>query len=175
MNISNYTWHALYCKPQLELRLAHDLGTMGMRAIVPADTRWTVSRRGGKLRRVRFIPVFPRYIFTGFPAVPNWEELRERLPAIHGYMSFGRGPAMLRLEDAQWLLELRERLRGAEEPKPLEKNLKPGDKVRVARGVLAGQVLTVNDVDAKKIHTFREFLGGMRLVQIALADLAPMV
>ena len=173
--LQNYTWHAVYCWPQRELATAHELGAMGMMTIVPADKLWRVKRRGVELKRVRHKPVFPRYIFTGFAERPNWELLRERIQTVQGYMSFGRGPQQLKLADVEWLFRLRETLRGAEEPKPFEQMLKPGDKVRVARGPLAGQILTVDDVDAKKIHTFREFLGAMRLVQIPLGNLASIV
>ena len=173
MNLADYTWHALWCRPQLEMATAYRFGAMGLAYIVPVEKRWEEVRAGRTRKRLRTIPVFPRCVFTGFRDPPNWFALQERVPAYQGYLTFGRGPEKFKLADMEWLWQLRKQLLGEEEPKPFADSIKPGDKVRVARGVLAGQVLTVNEVDAKKIHTFKEFLGGMRIVQISLADLAP--
>ena len=173
MNLADYTWHAVYCRPQFELKTAYRLGALDIRYIVPAEKKWVEVGPGSKKKREKASIVFPMYVFAGFSRIPHWQELRERIPTIYGYMEFGRGPEPLRLEDVEWLAHLRDRLLGAEQPRPFEETLEPGAQVRVIRGPLTGQVLTVNDADAKKIHTFREFLGAMRLVEISIADLAP--
>lgn len=174
MNLADYTWHALFCPPNQELKTGHELGSHGMPVVIPLDKDWR-ERPGAKhtTTLVR-VPVFPRYLFTGFRERPNWEGLRERFAAVQGYMAFGDGPAIIRIPDMEWLLELRERLAGRAKPAPFHEGIKPGDQVRVREGhLLAGDVITVNKVVSKEIHTFKDFLGGLVLVKISLGDLEP--
>lgn len=183
MNPADFTWHALYCAPKQELATAHKAGLMNIPCIVPGEKTWRDRKRvvklpGQKPRRVThevYTPVFPRYVFAGFPAKPNWELLRERVPAVQGYMAFGHGgPAILNFRDVQWLMELRDRLAGKAPPLPFAQTIKPGDKVKVApSSPFAGKVVTVDKVVAKEIHTMQEFLGGLVLVKIGIDQLEP--
>lgn len=172
MNLVEYTWHALYCPPNQELKTAHELGAHGFPVVIPLGKDWR-ERPGTTHTRVVKVPVFPRYLFTGFRERPNWLALRERFSALQGYMAFGGGPAIIKLSDMEWLMELRERLAGRVKPAPFHESIKAGDKVRIARGILQGNVVTVDKVVSKEIHTFKDFLGGLVLVKIPLGDLEP--
>ena len=172
MNLSDYTWHALFCPPGQELAVGHKLAPLGHPFVVPTEKAWR-DRPGTKLTRESSVAVFPRYVFTGFADAPNWELLRERVPALQGYMSFGQGPAVIKSSDMEWLMELRDRLAGKAKPIPFEQAIKAGDQVRIARGPLASTVITVDKVVSKEIHPFHHMLGGMVLVKIGLADVEP--
>lgn len=167
MNLADYTWHCLYCPPGRELIVCHDLWMHGHPGIVPAEKQWA-EKRGHT--RVTYKAVMPRYVFTGFKGVPNFETLRLKVPIIQGYMEFGNGPAVLKLEDMQWLYDLREQLRNRQ--RPVEAVIRIGDKVRVIHGPLNGQMIGVEEIVAKRIHTIREFLGAPRLFKVPLAHVA---
>lgn len=174
MNLADYIWHALYCPPNQELRTASDLVGLrcGLEVVVPVERRWRPKRAGSKLKREVSIPALPRYVFTGFPAAPNWQELRERVVTIQGFMAFGAGgPAKLPWEAVEWLFRLKRQYDGVEEPKPFSEAVKPGDRARVVGGAFAGHVVTVDKIVAKEIHTMQNLLGGMVLVKIGLANL----
>lgn len=174
MILSDYTWHALFCPPNQELATAHELWEeAGVPMIVPAAKNWREIRPGSKRTHIAMVPVFPRYLFTGFRSPPNWMALRERYSSIQGYMSFGAGPSIIKLSDMEWLRDLREELAGRKKPLPFEEAIRPGDQVKIARGTFAGHVVTVDKVVAKKIHAFKELLGGMVLVKISLGEVAP--
>lgn len=172
MNLADYTWHALFCPPNQELMTGHKLAPMGHPFIVPTEKKW--RERAKKLTREYSAPVFPRYVFTGFRDAPNWELLRERAPTIQGYMAFGAtGPATFKISDVQWLEDLRDRLAGKAQPVPFQEAVKPGDKVRVSAGPLASMIVTVDKIVSKEIHTFQQFMGGLVLVKIGLANVEP--
>ncbi len=175
MNLSDYVWHALFCPPNQELGMADKLWReCEIPIIVPAEKSWRPLRLGGQHTHIAQTAVFPRYLFTGFNERPNWEWLRERFPDIQGYMSFGGGPAIIKLSDMEWLMELRERLSGKEKPAPFQETVKPGDHVRIRSGhIFAGNTVIVDKVVSKEIHTFKDFLGGLVLVKISLADVEP--
>jgi transcription antitermination factor NusG len=166
MNLADYTWHAIYSAPQRELITAHDLGTHGMQFIVPAEKHW-VERRGRS--RVTYKPVMPRYVFTGFRNVPNWERLRELVPTMQGYMQFGEGPTKMKLDDVRWLQDLSDQLRGREKPAVVEDVIKIGDQVRVIHGPFTGMSLRVSDIVADRIHALKTFLGAPRILPIPIA------
>ncbi len=174
MNLSDYVWHALYCPPNKEVGMSTKLWEHSIPAVVPAEKDWRPIRPGGQHTRIARVAVFPRYVFTGFQEKPNWEWLRERFPDIQGYMSFGGGPAVIKLSDMEWLMELRERLAGKEKPTPFHETIKPGDQVRIRAGhIFAGNTVIVDRVVSKEVHTFKDFLGGLVLVKISLADVEP--
>jgi transcription antitermination factor NusG len=172
MNFAEYTWHALYCQPQKELAIEHDLWTREkLPTIVPAEKDW--QDKNGRTR-ITYRAVMPRYVFTGFRRQPDWEAFRKDFPQIQGYMQFGEGgPTKLSLADVRWLFDYREALRGRLRPTVVEGVIRVGEKVKVIHGPFSGQSVMVDKVVAQRIHTIQDFLGAPRLFKIPLADLAP--
>ncbi len=122
MNLSDYVWHALYCRPNKEIATADELRWLyGLETVIPAEKRWVEKRAGSKLRRQVWVPTMPRYIFAGFTDPPSWQAMRERVADLYGYMSFGEGgPSNLPLDAVEWLFRERDRMAGVSEPKPWE-------------------------------------------------------
>lgn len=174
MNLADYTWHALYCHPQREMKTARELRwAFGVETVIPAEKKW---RQRGRCKREVYLPAFPQYIFTGFLSPPNWQEIRERVSSVYGYMTFGiGGPSVLPVSAMRRLCDLHDEMAGKLEPKPFHETLKPGDQARVsaANAMLPGRIVTVSAVVSKEIHAYTEMLGGMVLVKIPLGKLEP--
>jgi transcription antitermination factor NusG len=166
-NIGEFTWYGLYCTPQHELATAYRLGRMGFGFIVPAEPKWTEK---GKHTRITYRPVMPMYVFTGFRETPHFDKLMKDVPHLHGYMQFGFGPSVLKLDDAKWLFGLSNRLRGLQQPDVVEDVIRIGDRVEVMRGPFFGQSFTADKIVADRIHAIKEYLGAPRLFKIPVAD-----
>lgn len=70
-------WYGFITPPQKEYTAAHILGCRGIPTFVPTETRWRSTNRYTKSRlqkEEQAFPVFPRYVFSGFPAgtEPPW-------------------------------------------------------------------------------------------------------
>jgi len=126
------SWYLIYCKPQQE-RIARDnLERQGYVVYLPlAPVR---RRRKGRIVRV-VDPIFPRYLFIYLSdRTDDWGPIRSTI-GVSSLVRFGQVPA--KIPDTLIKgLRVREDSNGVQEMP--ERGFKPGDKVRIAEGIMEG-------------------------------------
>jgi len=126
------SWYLIYCKPQQERVARDNLERQGYVIYLPLAP----VRRRKKGRTVRIIdPIFPRYLFINLSdQTDDWGPIRSTI-GVSSLVRFGQVPA--KIPDS-----LIEGLRAREDSEGIqeipEKGFKPGDKVRIAEGIMEG-------------------------------------
>ncbi len=126
------SWYLIYCKPQQE-RIARDnLERQGYVVYLPLAP----VRRRRKGRTVRIIdPIFPRYLFINLSdQTDDWGPIRSTI-GVSSLVRFGQVPAKIPDSLIEGL-RIREDSDGIQEIP--EQGFKPGDKVRIAEGIMEG-------------------------------------
>jgi transcription antitermination factor NusG len=127
-------WHVLHTRPRQEKAVAEVLDAAGVRFYLPCVRRTTVS--GGR-RRVSELPLFASYLFLHGP-----------LESVYFAVSTRRVVRAIEVPDQQRLARELDHVRTAiESGAALERHagLRPGTRVRVARGPLRGVEGTVEE------------------------------
>ncbi len=126
------SWYLIYCKPQQE-RIARDnLERQGYVVYLPLAP----VRRRRKGRTMRIVdPIFPRYLFIYLSdQTDDWGPIRSTI-GVSALVRFGQIPAKIPDNLIQGL-RAREDSDGIQEIP--EQGFKPGDKVRIAEGIMEG-------------------------------------
>jgi len=125
-------WYLIYCKHQQE-RIARD-NLERQRYVVYLPLAPVRRRRKG--RTVRIVdPIFPRYLFINLSdQTDDWGPIRSTI-GVSSLVRFGQVPAKIPDSLIEGL-RLREDSDGIQEIP--ERGFKPGDKVRIAEGIMEG-------------------------------------
>ncbi|MCG6872649.1 MAG: transcription/translation regulatory transformer protein RfaH [Gammaproteobacteria bacterium] len=125
-------WYLVYSKPRGEELARVNLERQGFETYLPLVRQ--VRRRLGR-RRLQVEPLFPRYLFIRLDRVQdNWAPIRSTL-GVSQLVRFGEEPAIVPGE----LVEMvRQRADDAGIQDLPEAEFRPGQKVRVADGPMAG-------------------------------------
>ena len=124
-------WYLVYSKPQQERLALENLKRQGYASYLPLITNR--KRRNGRYASI-IEPMFPRYLFVNLSdETDNWGPIRSTI-GVANLVRFGMKAA--RVPDN--LIEvMREReVDGVQTLTPPD--FKPGDKVRIVEGVMAG-------------------------------------
>ena len=127
-----HAWYLVYTKPQQERVALENLERQGYASYLPL-VRVRRRRRGRYVKIVE--PMFPRYLFMHLSdETDNWSPIRSTI-GVSSLVRFGTLPA--RVPD-----DLIRTLRAREDPDGLQRleprEIKPGDRVRIVEGVMAG-------------------------------------
>jgi len=125
-------WYLVFSKPQRERAAVENLERQGYQAYLPQVRN---RRRVGGRYRSLIEPMFPRYLFIQLDDQnDDWGPIRSTI-GVANLVRFGVTPA--RLPDA--LVQL---MREREDEQGIQnlpaRELKPGDRVRIVEGVMAG-------------------------------------
>ena len=126
------SWYLIYCKPQQE-RIARDnLDRQNYIVYLPLAP----VRRRRKGRTVRIVdPLFPRYLFIYLSdQTDDWGPIRSTI-GVSTLVRFGQVPAKIPDSLIEGL-QVREDSDGIQEI--TERRFKPGDRVRIAEGIMEG-------------------------------------
>lgn len=126
-------WYLVYAKPRQEQVARENLERQGYETYLPLIRKLT--RRAGR-RVVSIGPMFPRYLFIRLDEhTDNWGPIRSTL-GVASLVRFGQLPARVP-EGLVAALRSREDEQGFQ-PSPASDELRPGARVRVLEGSLAG-------------------------------------
>ena len=126
------SWYLIYCKPQQE-RIARDnLDRQNYIVYLPLAP----VRRRRKGRTVRIVdPLFPHYLFIYLSdQTDDWGPIRSTI-GVSTLVRFGQVPAKIPDSLIEGL-QVREDSDGIQEI--TERRFKPGDRVRIAEGIMEG-------------------------------------
>ena len=126
------SWYLIYCKPQQERVAKDNLERQEYEVYLPLAP----VRRRRKGRTVRIIdPIFPRYLFINLSdQTDDWGPIRSTI-GVSSLVRFGQVPAKIP-DNLIEGLRIREDSDGIQ--KIPEQGFKPGDKVRIAEGIMEG-------------------------------------
>jgi transcriptional antiterminator RfaH len=124
-------WYALQAKPHKEVQVAHQLRQQRIEVCLPLVRAQRVNPRAAALR-----PYFPTYLFARLDLKAGRAHTVQWLPGLRRLVEFGGQPAVV---PDEFIAEIERRL---SEMRTVEASLvagfKPGDRVRIVRGPLAG-------------------------------------
>lgn len=162
-------WYLLQCKPRECDRALENLANQGYEAFLPRLTR-EVLRRGR--REVVREPLFPHYLFVRLSDVAdNWAPIRSTR-GVAGLVRFGELP----LAVPEPVVEaLRQREAATTGEAGVESLFRPGDRVRIVEGPLAGleAVLAARDGTERVILLIR-LLHQTQEVALPLTQVRPL-
>jgi transcriptional antiterminator RfaH len=144
-------WYALYTKPKQEYLVLEQLQQRGVEAFFPQF----VERRRGE-ERVRAL--FPNYLFVRVDLAVVGQSLLRWTPGLRGVVSFAGVPAHVPDEAIALVRKQLARLEAAGGfPKA---RFKPGERVRVTEGPLAGlEAVFQGPGPAERVRILIRFLG----------------
>jgi transcriptional antiterminator RfaH len=161
-------WYLVYCKPRQERVAVENLERQGYETYLPR-VRETRRRAGQRVKVIA--PLFPRYLFIHLDQqFDNWGPIRSTLGVV-SLVRFGQMPAHVPDE----LLEVLRRREDAEglhviEPRPL----KPGTRVRVTSGSLAGyEGIFLARTARERVVLLLDILGKATRTQMDALDIEP--
>ena len=138
-------WFGFQTPPLAELRAQAWLARRGVEAWFPTETAWRRLARGPRRKVSYERPVVPRYVFARFTGAPQWPALRECrwLTRV-----IGTGGLPMPMSDAVMarMAEVPGRLRALRRKAEEARTVRPGDRVRIRDGAMAGWVVEVTDV-----------------------------
>ena len=152
-------WYLIHTKPRQEEVALQNLERQGFTCYLPKITLHKVRRR--KLQAVTE-PMFPRYLFIHLGSDlkgASWSPIRSTL-GVSRMVQFGQAPA--RVSDG--LIQI---LRQREAAPPVTQPMKPGDRVVVTSGSLAGIEAAFQMTDGEgRVMVLLEILGRMLTVEV---------
>lgn len=154
-------WYAAHTKPQQERVALENLVRQGYGVYLPL-LKTLVSRRN--LQDVRFVPLFPRYIFFQ----PSHSEISiapvRSTKGVTNIVQFGGRLAVLQPRTLQNIRAF-ERHQNAAGLVELS-GLQPGEKILITAGPLAGLEGLVSAVSSKRVTVLMRLLGEQAQVQL---------
>ena len=160
--------------PQAEFKAQDQLkDKFGCHTLAPKEDKHRTYGRG-KHKRTKAYAIFTRYVFADFADWPGVDRLRTECDLLCGYVGFGRGPAILRPADVEFLKALNGEM--PLPPAPWHKALRPGDLMRVRRGIqhpFAEHEVLAEKVVADRIQGLVSVFGRMTTTWFSLADMEP--
>lgn len=142
-------WYIFVTAPQGEVAAGAWLRRNGVpECWFPTEPKWRRVPRG-KVRKVRyFAPVVPRYLFAVIDKEPNWDVLFARARGkLVGVVSCNGTPIPIPERDMMAMRQVPARLAAITEKRRIAAMIRPGDRVEIEDGPLAGWT-----VDVARIH-----------------------
>lgn len=125
-------WYLVYCKPRQELVAQTNLERQGYEIYLPMIRN---SKRSNGRRITCVEPLFPRYLFIHLAkGLDSWSPIKSTIGVSH-LVKFGLEPAKVPDNLVQTLMQQADE-GGIFDSKQME--LKPGDHVRIADGIMEG-------------------------------------
>jgi transcription antitermination factor NusG len=140
-------WHALITLPRREASAQAWLAQRGIEAWYPVETRWRVLRRGRVRRRPYEAVIVGGYIFARFRDEPVWEVVRE-CRFLRGVIAYDCRPIPITDEVMAQMAQVPARLEALRRREAERRLIRPGDRVVVTEGPLAGWTVDVHEVHA---------------------------
>ena len=155
-------WYLVYSKPQQEKVALENLLRQNYRAYLPLVK---LRRRLRGRRRTVIEPMFPRYLFLHLSDVnEDWGPVRSTR-GVSQMVRFGSVPAVVP-EDLLEALREREDESGIQ-PMP-EPNYRPGDRVRIADGLMAGyEGIFSSSTGKERVLLLLEIAGKSAKLQVS--------
>jgi transcriptional antiterminator RfaH len=162
------SWHAVHTQAHAEAKAAAHLARQGYDVYLPLGRRWRLHARQ---REIVFRPLFPRYLFVSFDVErTRWRSILSTIGVV-SLICHGEVPARM----PQGAVEA---IRNAEQAGEFDEagiiaRLKPGEKVRIARGPFAdltGQLQAL--VAADRVRVLLNILGRQVPTTVKLAEIA---
>lgn len=140
-------WYGFQTPPQKETSAQAWLDKRGIEAWFPTEHRKRKLARGKRAYVEYEGKIVPRYIFARFTGYPQWDVLREcrwlsRVIGVNGSPLPVDDEVMAQMEQVPQRLEI---IRQREKEK---RTISPGDKVRIASGIMEGWLVDVSAVHA---------------------------
>ena len=161
-------WYLVYSKPQQERLALENLNRQGYVSYLP-QMRARRRRQGRYVKVVE--PMFPRYLFIRLSdETDNWGPIRSTI-GVANLVRFGMQPA--RVPDALIeLLKSREDDEGIQRIEP--KELRPGDRVRIVEGVMAGyEAIFEAKTSKERVSVLLKIANTTARVQVSSHDIEP--
>lgn len=150
MTVAAQGWYVVYTKPRQEQTARQNLLGQHFEVWLPLMGRWT---RKGTDRVCIAEPMFPRYLFLRTMHREQSLAPVRSTPGAVGLVRFGERPPTLNDEAVETLRQLADETR---EPPGLPK---PGSRVRVMAGPLAGLEALVAASASRRVEIFLTLLG----------------
>ena len=168
-------WYALKVPPQKEFAAREILRKRGLTTFIPVEKKWRRRNKYTKEKVLIQYPIFPRYVFTGFPkAAANWFDVF-KIHLIQGVVGINGEPRKLdEAGMARMLFKFEDGLARPKEEKwmPTNHEFKVGDVVEVMDGPFEGQKVPVVDIVGSDAKIMISLFGGERVISAPLAILA---
>jgi transcription antitermination factor NusG len=162
---------------RLEFDVLHALNQRERPALVPFETKW-IKRPNKKFVIERRYPLYPCYIFAGFPSFADLMAERAainehaksigKMAPILGAVGYGARPAKLTTEE---LSEMQSRSGTGPTEINLHRAIQPGGRAEIIRGRFAGHSVVVDSVTKKKAMVLLNLFNSMHVVEIDPASL----
>lgn len=162
-------WYLLYSKPRQERYARENLERQGYEVYLPLMR----ERRRRQGRYVETIDaMFPRYLFIRLDqGSDNWAPIRSTF-GVSGLVYFGFKPARLAPEFIEFLRRRDDETGCQAIPLP---ELRPGDRVRIVDGAMAGYEGLFQARNARdRVTILLSFAGTFTQVDLSLHELEPL-
>jgi len=161
-------WYLLYSKPRQERIALENLDRQGYEAYLPL-----LRQRRRRQRRLLTTvePMFPRYLFIHLsPESDDWGPIRSTV-GVANMVRFGLHAARVP-EGLVHTLQAREDEHGVQQlPVP---DFRPGDRVRICEGVMAGYEAIFHARTGKeRVMLLLEIAGKTARIQVGAGDIEP--
>jgi transcriptional antiterminator RfaH len=147
-------WYVIHTKPRQEQIAAENLLRQNYRVYLPKIKQF---RRGCGRQCAQLEPLFPRYLFLQpDSAAHSISPVRSTL-GVSVLVRFGQEPAVIRAETLHAIREFETRRNAArdEDISPF----RPGVRIQVADGLLAGMEGLISDVSHERVVVLMQLLG----------------
>lgn len=164
-----HAWYLVYTKPQQERLALENLERQGYESYLPL-VRVRRRRQGRYVKLVE--PMFPRYLFMHLSdESDNWGPIRSTI-GVSNLVRFGALPARVP-DDLIRALRAREDDQGLQKIEP--KELRPGDRVRIVEGVMAGyEAIFEAGTGRERVSLLLEIANTTARVQVSSHDIEPL-
>lgn len=164
-----HAWYLVYTKPQQERLALENLERQGYQSYLPL-VRVRRRRQGRYVKLVE--PMFPRYLFMHLSdESDNWGPIRSTI-GVSNLVRFGALPARVP-DDLIRALRAREDDQGLQKIEP--KELRPGDRVRIVEGVMAGyEAIFEAGTGRERVSLLLEIANTTARVQVSSHDIEPL-
>lgn len=169
-------WYAFLTPPQREVSAKAWFEFHGIECWYPSETRWRIIPRGKRKKAPYEARLVPRYIFARFTGNPQWDILRDcrwltRAIGVDGVPVPITDETLSQMQQVPSRLESIRAKREAERKAEAEKRIiRPGDKVVVTDGAMAGWIVDVAEIHAGVASFIANMLGAAK-VNIPLSSL----
>ena len=161
-------WYVAQVLSQKEGYAAEHLGRQGFQTFVP---RFYKTRRHARKSETVLAPLFPGYIFVRFDInIDRWLSVNSTRGVLR---LVGPRQSEPQPVPARVIEHLRSRCRAGVLTK-LSDSVKPGDRIQINAGPLAGQMATIEALnDQRRISVLLSLLGAEHSVLVNADQLAP--
>jgi len=154
-------WYILRAAPKAELAAIAWLARNGVPdAWCPTETRWRTMPRGRRKKVPYEAPLAPGYVFAPFTRRPVWHVLRERAKGkLTGVVARQGIPLVIPEPTIARMKHVPGRIAAIRKREEERRRIRPGDRVDVVSGPLAGWTIEVSRIHAGIAYFVAPLLG----------------